>query len=333
MSGSQSTPPAGFSCPQKGAFYVCAESAVRFVGCCASDPCGNGGVCADDDLATATFSADSYADIPPQNCSASVGADWYTCKSTSPPFLGCCVSNPCTAAASGGCPRADLRAAQLADDEFLAAPFLDYASSSSSTPSSPSPTTSTVSAPQPSGQATTSSSSLSVGVAAGIAVGGCALLAVIGVLTWWLLRQRRRARTAAIQGDQMTVVRGPGIPPSQPSPPYSPYKGMSCLPQNQRNAERLQGSSALTRESQHRSPVVRPWWATPLLRPRQPSGRLSLIARVGLPRGREMLPICDPCPSWPDRKSATMISRHEARVCGKNTLVKPMGGGVVWHCI
>lgn len=50
----------------------------------------------------------------------------YKCASTSPPFFGCCASDPCQ---NNRCPHKDLRAAVLAPDRAEATPFGPLASS------------------------------------------------------------------------------------------------------------------------------------------------------------------------------------------------------------
>ncbi|KAL2016213.1 hypothetical protein VTK56DRAFT_4070 [Thermocarpiscus australiensis] len=107
----------GPSYPSGGTFYVCQNNATEFVGCCTTDPCADGtGACSDRDLRPASFSSDSYEDIPPQICdSDGEDANWYTCAFTKPPFMGCCKNtNPC---ATGSCPTEDLVPALLSPDD------------------------------------------------------------------------------------------------------------------------------------------------------------------------------------------------------------------------
>lgn len=108
---------AGLACPAGGFPYICEGNATEFIGCCASDPCANGqGECPVADLRTTSFSRDAYASIPEQNCSDPRGAAvWYTCKFNTPPFLGCCASNPCLDE-NESCPQSNLLPAKLSSD-------------------------------------------------------------------------------------------------------------------------------------------------------------------------------------------------------------------------
>ena len=113
----------GLSCPSGGAFHVCEHSKIEFIGCCTSDPCADGsGQCPQNNLRPSSFSGDRYADIPPQQCATDNStARWYTCMATLPPFLGCCLGNPC---ATGGCLASELRAARLSSDSAARSAFL-----------------------------------------------------------------------------------------------------------------------------------------------------------------------------------------------------------------
>jgi hypothetical protein len=113
----------GLSCPSGGAFYICDGAKIGFIGCCTSDPCaGDKGTCPDGHLRVASFSADTYDDLLAQDCDDARGTEiWYTCKGTSPPFMGCCGSNPC---GGGGCNRSELVPAMLSANENNKLSFL-----------------------------------------------------------------------------------------------------------------------------------------------------------------------------------------------------------------
>ena len=196
------------SCPRGGTWYACA-SGSNFVGCCNSEPCGNG--CPDGNLAPASFDPNYYGQFPDQQCSS--GSRWYTCLKTSPPFLGCCKSNPC----ASGCPAGDVTAAFLSSNPKLAASFLPSSASStaSGTSSSASKTNSATSSasssassaaaitnspsnsPQPTISNTTSHSA-PIGAIVGGAVGGVAVLALlIGLLLLYCRRRTRKSRQHA----------------------------------------------------------------------------------------------------------------------------------------
>ncbi|KAH6605398.1 hypothetical protein Trco_007105 [Trichoderma cornu-damae] len=91
----------GLSCPKAGRFYICDDQPTRFVGCCTINPCTtHDGLCPDEDIQPASFSPDAYDQILAQEC-LDPGFLWYTCRDSSPPFLGCCSQMGCEAS---GCP-------------------------------------------------------------------------------------------------------------------------------------------------------------------------------------------------------------------------------------
>lgn len=156
------------SCPKEGSFYVCEDKPVRFVGCCTVDPCKTEtGVCPDASLRATSFSTYSYNQLLPQECvSKAPEVQWFTCAAIDVPFMGCCASNPC----SDGCPRADLSAARLSDDDTEAALFL----------------------PEDHDSNDDDGGELSTGAIAGIAVGAVAVGLIVAGLTWWFMRRRRQ---------------------------------------------------------------------------------------------------------------------------------------------
>ncbi|KAI1397913.1 hypothetical protein F4819DRAFT_490060 [Hypoxylon fuscum] len=181
----------GLSCPSKGKFYTCENAKIRFVGCCAIDPCADGtGHCPQSSLATTSFSSDSYDHIPLQDCVAPYNSsNWYTCTGVQP-FLGCCGINPCQ---SAGCPTAKLLPATLSSDADNAKVFLaDIIPKASASPSiiSAGGISSTAPSGSPSATSTSDSSTssnssgyiLSLGGILGIAIGGTVIIGILFAL-------------------------------------------------------------------------------------------------------------------------------------------------------
>ncbi|KAI6383328.1 hypothetical protein MCOR25_000248 [Pyricularia grisea] len=172
----------GPSCPVDGAFYVCDESPIKFIGCCMTNPCDNGGVCDSKDLRTATFNRGSYDKVPPQSCSSSNGTkSWFTCQNNNIPFLGCCSENPCKPT---GCPQDKLIPSRLSDNATEAAVFIEDHPTAA-----PSPPPVTTSSPAP---VESSNKSLHPGIIAGIVVGALIVLALIVLLVCWKMGWRLR---------------------------------------------------------------------------------------------------------------------------------------------
>lgn len=202
----------GLWCPSGGKVYVCDKAAIKFIGCCTSDPCSDGsGKCPSRDMREASFSADKYANIPEQSCDDARGKNvWYTCRDNDPPFLGCCASVPC----GSGCPRDHLIQAVLSDDNVKAMAFLPPSSTSSADPSgTPSSTSSSTTSAAAAND--DSSTGLSTGAIAGIAVGGAAALIIIGILVWLCRRRVRKSN----EGHQQS---GPEMAYHDNSMPNSP---------------------------------------------------------------------------------------------------------------
>ncbi|KAK8123892.1 hypothetical protein PG999_003810 [Apiospora kogelbergensis] len=184
----------GLSCPSGGKFYICENTPSRFLGCCDIDPCKKNGICPTESLRNSSFSSGNYGDIPKEDCNVGGEKNWWTCSGNNPPFLGCCISNPC----GPGCPPNNLLAAQLSSDPSRAAPFLTGSSPSTSASSSASAT------PAPEEK-----KSFPTGAIAGIAVGAVVVIALIAYLVWRLQRQKK------------VFYHPPAAQESSPAPPYS----------------------------------------------------------------------------------------------------------------
>ncbi|KAK8849082.1 hypothetical protein PGQ11_015562 [Apiospora arundinis] len=198
----------GLSCPVGGQFYICKDSPTRFMGCCDIDPCKNGGICTTSALRSSSFSRGNYGDIPGQDCLVGGAKNWYTCSYNNPPFLGCCLENPCV---SGQCHPGNVTAAKLASDEASAAPFLTGGSSSSSSASSSSDES--------------KKGGLPTGAIVGIVIGVVVVLAVIGFLVWRLKQQKK-------------VFYHPPAAQAPPSPPHDVQMGVVSSPHSQHSAIR-----------------------------------------------------------------------------------------------
>lgn len=175
------------SCPLGGQWYVC-ETGSRFVGCCGNDPCNFG--CKQGDLKPASFNPALHGLFPDLLCSA---AAFYTCNATSPPFMGCCKSNPCRG--GRGCPTLDLAAAYLSTNEAEACQFYDRGCSPDSPSTTPSIPTSTPSASSSTTvpQAAASRKS-STGPIVGGVVGGVLGLTMVMILLFYCYRHSAKSR-------------------------------------------------------------------------------------------------------------------------------------------
>ncbi|KAB5572237.1 hypothetical protein GE09DRAFT_992736 [Coniochaeta sp. 2T2.1] len=181
------------TCPYGGNFYVCEHNTTEFVGCCTTDPGHDGqGICPKDHLRNASFSPRDFADIMPQDC-GDVPSLWYTCNFTSPPFLGCCKTNPCDAP----CAPADLTPAKLsrhakARSAFTTAPSTGVNITQPLT-TSPESSRGLPSAASPS--PTPDSFVLSPPTVAGFSIAVVAVVALVAVCMYiWGRRSGKRAR-------------------------------------------------------------------------------------------------------------------------------------------
>ncbi|KAK4653759.1 hypothetical protein QC762_509780 [Podospora pseudocomata] len=223
-------PSLGASCPSGGSFYVCLGKKTEFIGCCTINPCTTGyqrepGTCPPENLRPASFSKDSYLDLPAQECdSLDSSALWWTCAGNTPPFLGCCKINPCH---RGSCPTDRLVAARLSPDPdnrqiFVGASptttSIEPTSTTQSTPTAtPTPTTGVDPRPELSTTTPSSNSGLPPAAIGGIAAGAAVLfLAVIAFLLW---RWRRNVRQSQENHIRPFVTEAGGY---QPTPTFKP---------------------------------------------------------------------------------------------------------------
>lgn len=213
------------SCPSGGIWYAC-DSGSNFVGCCNSSPCKDG--CPDGNIEPASFDPAYIGQFPDQECPA--GSRWYTCAATSPPFMGCCKSNPCT----DGCPVGDLTAGFLSSNPKIAAAFNPSGGSSSLTSSSP--TSSSASAPSlscvPAQSSSTSSSqaapsgSSHTGAIAGGVVGGVAAIALLIALLVFYCKRKSAKSSEHVRESRM--------PPNKPPPKGADNNPKESLAQDQK---------------------------------------------------------------------------------------------------
>lgn len=198
------------SSPFNVTFYAC-DFGERFLGCCENgspaSTCTNG--CPQEDLLPASFEKVYYDYVTRAACTR---GDWWSCANISPPFLGCCLSNPCL----GGCPPSDLTAAifslnQTDNPLYSAIPHAPAAassttSSSTSTAASSTPVRTTGAAHS----AITNPSPIqknSTRRVVGDVVG--AVLAV-GVIFIGVLLLYRRLKSQAYKGSDSTGTNGKG---------------------------------------------------------------------------------------------------------------------------
>ncbi|KAL4956648.1 hypothetical protein BDW69DRAFT_76010 [Aspergillus filifer] len=183
-----------FTCPRGGTWYVCPDEPY-FVGCCSSDPCTNSNTTSPcPDVYAASYDASAFGgtifnSIRPNTCIDRPNTNWFTCNFTSPPFIGCCASNPC----SEGCPDDDVLQASWSssrNDQYQL--FRDLESDNDESDSG--------------------SDGLSGGAIAGIVVGVvCGVVILAAALWFW-----RRKKNAATRGGKFgfTPDGGRGVPVS-----------------------------------------------------------------------------------------------------------------------
>lgn len=224
----------GLSCPSGGDFQICVGSSTQFIGCCGVNACAGafGGECPRSQLFDASFSASSGNDFLAQGCGADApssvsygGEDrggrglWYTCSSNQPPFLGCCVNDPCN---PKGCLDGNLVPAVLSGDSRNASQFelpMTTASTSSALPSTSSALPSTSSALLSTSSALPTATStpgvaasgakedgdstkLQIGPIVGIALAGVAVLLLVVGAYLWIRRREQNYTTLAREREQ-----------------------------------------------------------------------------------------------------------------------------------
>ncbi|KAI1177215.1 hypothetical protein F4777DRAFT_543243 [Nemania sp. FL0916] len=184
----------GLSCPKGGQFYICQDSPTRFIGCCDVNPCTpeRNGECPKSSLFDASFSAASGTIWLPQSCASPFNSStWYTCTNAEPPFLGCCLNNPC----NNGCAAGNLIPATLSEDPKNAEQLL-LPITTTATSASPSLTATTSATPSPTatGVKTEGGSNNSrIGVIVGTSLAGVIILLLVIAAYLWTNR-RRQAR-------------------------------------------------------------------------------------------------------------------------------------------
>ena len=179
-----------FTCPSGGTWYACPDEPY-FLGCCSSDPCTNSNTTSPcPDVYAASFNPSIFDSISPNTCVNSSSNKWYSCNHTSPPFLGCCSSNPCEK--THGCPKEDIIASswsQSRSDQF--ALFKDGDDGGESG--------------EGGDGGDSGGNSLSGGAIAGIVVGCVAGVAIL-IFAVWFLSRRRKKRQAPAEGTPAIAV-------------------------------------------------------------------------------------------------------------------------------
>jgi len=95
------------TCPHDADYFICEGYTTEFMGCCRTSPCNTAkhGNCSQEDLRPASFESDKYGSLPAQDCVNASTQIWWTCAYTDPPFVGCCLSNPCPQGYNQGSPK------------------------------------------------------------------------------------------------------------------------------------------------------------------------------------------------------------------------------------
>lgn len=293
-------------CPSGGNYHAC--DSTRFLGCCTFDPCVASGSCNGDALKPMSFDKALYP--PPfkdQMCST--GA-WYSCKYTSPPFMGCCKSNPCQTTL--GCPDGDLVEASLSSNAYYAAPWLSAATLDSAT------TTSSAAQASNSSAATSASSGhkVSGGAIAGAAIGVAAL--VIFLIAALCLYRRRKAIAKGSTGNETKSFIEPPSTRTYTSPsevdaasPVHEAPGANVSPKSFRSSgyignlvmeNRSEGPVVLTRSLDSPYPSPTPARSYPVSELETPVPRFSNVQNVSRPS-----------PELPLLQGSSLHHRHDIR--------------------
>ncbi|KAI1329280.1 hypothetical protein F5Y16DRAFT_418143 [Xylariaceae sp. FL0255] len=192
------------SCPDGGSFYVCANRAVKFLGCCEENPCNdtNGdGMCPLASVRAAGYSVDAANLIPPQGCATNgtqaSPARWYICGSigSHAPFMGCCTSDACDISNGTGCSNGTVWPAVLSNNATDAAPFLFTNVTTTSVTTSSKPSASSTSPPASNNTSTNNSTqphhpgTSHIGVAVGVPIAVVVILALAGLIYFRFFRK------------------------------------------------------------------------------------------------------------------------------------------------
>ncbi|KAF2644908.1 hypothetical protein P280DRAFT_183289 [Massarina eburnea CBS 473.64] len=183
------------TCPNNSKWYACGtQSASKFVGCCAIDPCGLSTGCTISNLQPVSFNGSLWGtpEFPPDpDCGGATDIKPYSCTSDDKQntFWGCCKSIPCNGKAPS-CPDGDFSAAFLKTDQQFAA--YNETSVDSGT----------------NGEAKDSGGS-PVGVIVGAVVGGAVAIATIAaILIFLLCRRRKRSKKGSDSAENTTNTPG-----------------------------------------------------------------------------------------------------------------------------
>ncbi|EXF85982.1 hypothetical protein CFIO01_05917 [Colletotrichum fioriniae PJ7] len=213
----------GLSCPKGGDFYICEESKVEFLGCCATNPCADGsGKCPTKDRRISSFNPDRYANIPAQGCDDARPPSeiFWTCTNDIS-FIGCCATNPCQEP-DGLCPQTNLISATLSSNASSRAVFLP---DESVTPT-PSASASSTATPAPSGSSSGGGSGgLGTGAIVGIAIGAAVAVGIIVAIIWrcgWHARKRNERREPPAWEPSAAQSPHPSQHPEMGYVPHSP---------------------------------------------------------------------------------------------------------------
>ena len=186
-----------FTCPNGGTWYACPNEPY-FLGCCSSDPCTNSNITEPcPDVYAASFDPSIYDSIRPNTCINVTSSNWYTCSDTSPPFIGCCTSNPC----SDGCPAGNLRASAWSHSRGDQLELFEDAAPSG-------------------GGGGGGGGGLSGGAIAGIVVGCVAAVAILVFAVWFFLWRRKKKNRVPAWGAPSVEQRTVEYMYQTPASPY-----------------------------------------------------------------------------------------------------------------
>jgi hypothetical protein len=168
------------SCPAGGMFSICSQSdSSRFIGCCESlNPCNNG--CSAGQIVPTSLNASFVGRVPDQDCP--IEALFYQCNATTPPFWGCCKSNPCF---SNGCPQLDLAPAILSSVSSQYADYIGNSTAGNNSSSAPSSS--------PSSTSVAKAKSTPASIIIGATLGAVIMLVLLAAGAWALKRKTKHS--------------------------------------------------------------------------------------------------------------------------------------------